>query len=263
MKLFSGIRWRLPFLAVVIGPLLAAAPVAADNCGSLSDCFSSIPPAVLAVGAIAIAILILAFLPAILTALSASFSWLMTGEFVAGTAARMAGVEAWGAAAMARAEAAAMEAEIAAGIEAAIARAEFGELLGVLARGANPASGTINCQLCVQTISSNLAGDVGAVAELSGTMRGIGGIAETFGGHLGAPTTAAGVETAMAGASHGAEGWVVVSNGSYSHIFNAVRFGGETFYVDGQIGFVGTSAAEAAAAANYGADSVFTLISFF
>ena len=247
---------RLGFGLVAIFLTALAAPVRADNCGSLTDCFSTIPPAVLAVGAIAIFILLLAFLPAILTALQAGLSWVMTGEFVAGTAARMAAVDAWGAAAM-------TEAEIAAGIEAAIARAEAAELLGALARGANPLGGGLNCQACASVIRANLAGDVGAVAPYANTLLSNAGIAEAAGGSLGLPTTGAAIDATMAGAASGSEGFVIVSNGAYSHIFNTVNVAGEAFFVDGQIGVVGSSAAEVAAASGYTGDLSYVLISFF
>ena len=42
-------------------------------------------------------------------------------------------------------------------------------------------------------------------------------------------------------AGNGARGLVGVTNGSTSHIFNAVNYGGEVFFIDGQTGAVWTN----------------------
>lgn len=75
-RLRQRIGLALAALALLLAPRLAAA----DNCGSLADCYGTIAAALAVVVAIAVIVLIIAFLPEILTALGIGAEAGIAGE---------------------------------------------------------------------------------------------------------------------------------------------------------------------------------------
>jgi hypothetical protein len=239
---------------VVVGLLAVAtlalpAPVSADNCSSLTDCFALMEAAALALLAMAILAFLL-FNPWILVGLAG----LLESMFMT----PMGWITGWGRASAAGVASTLTEAEL-----AALRARLIAEDLRVLGTAAfNPSGAANNCYYVTDAVLSWAGTGVATGAEAIGGGVTVGLAAELQGG---VATSMAGgseaVAAALAEAGPGGKAVVGVFTEAYGHWFAGMNVNGSVIFADMQVsGIVSGTAAEVAAGAGYGAGSSWWMI---
>ena len=235
---------RLVVLVLVAGAVLALpGPVAADNCSSLSDCFSLMEAAALALLAMAILAFLL-FNPWILVGLAG----LLESMFMT----PMGWITGWGRASATGAVSTMTQAEL-----AALRARLIAEDLRVLGTSAfNPSGAANNCYYVTDAVLGWAGSGVATGAEAIGGGVTAGLAAELQGGVATSMAGGDAVAAALAEAGPGGKAVVGVFTEAYGHWFAGMNVNGTVLFADMQVsGIVSGSAAEVAAGAGYGAGS--------